>query len=498
MNFDAVRGAFMFGLHFGSASSVASFAQAPGPFYKSRSMNVLDRARALGASMSRITERWVPDAWVICMALTSVVILMAVFGAGAGLEETVLAWGDGVWSLLALTMQFTIALVAAHACVASGPMFRALDRLASVPNPDKPRQAVLLAGLFSIITGYINGGVCTVGSALLVPFLARRNPNTDIRVLIAAAYLGLGTVWHGGLSGSVPLILATPDNPLLAPISGEPVVDRIYPVTETLFNAFNVTYLLVIAATALAAVTIIHPDRDRRTLTKDEIDAILPTPPEDDPPATTPAEKFDRFPGWTVLAAILIAYPLGHSIVTRGFGVSWTINAYNAVFLATALLLHRRPLPFLRACRQGVDATWGMILQFPFYGGIFGIMQKTELGHWLGEVFSTIAYQGTFPLLVYLYSGFMNVLVPSAGTKWFIEAPYLVPLGHDVDVSTITTVLAYMYGDSTTNLIQPMWAIPILAVTRMRFGDIVGYTFLVAMACLVVSCIAMLLIPVNM
>ncbi|MEE3329703.1 MAG: TIGR00366 family protein, partial [Myxococcota bacterium] len=322
-------------------------------------MFALDSLRTLGASLSRLTERWVPDAWVICMMLTAFALLLAIGGAGVGVEEAALAWGGGVWNLLELAMQFTIAMVAAHACVSSRPVFALLDRLASIPNPDRPVQAVVLAGVFSLVTGYLNWALCLVACALFVPFLCRRNPNTDIRVMIAGAYLGLGTVWHGGLSGSAPLIFATPGNPLLLPGSGEPIVSRLYPVTETLFHPFNFLVIGCVAVVALVVVSLLHPRRDIRTMTPEQIDAILPKPPEVDAAPDTPAGRLDAFRGWVWLAIVLLAYPLGHSIATVGFGVSWTINAYNTVFLCIALVLHGRPLSFLRACREGVDAAWG-------------------------------------------------------------------------------------------------------------------------------------------
>ena len=459
---------------------------------------LLDSLRGIGAGLTRLTERWVPDAWVICMILTVLALFLAIFGAGASPEQAVLAWGGGLWHLLELAMQFTLAMVAAYACVVSRPVFRLVDRLASLPNPERPLQAVALAALFSMGTAYLNWALCLVACALFVPFVCRRNPRVDIRVLIAASYLGLGTVWHGGLSGSAPLILATPGNPLLEPESGAAVADRLYPVTETLFATFNLLYLVVIAIVPFLAILVLHPKRDPVCLSREQVDAILPEPPVLPPPPTTPAAHLDAFWGFNALAALLILYPLGTKMVVGGFGTAWTIEAYNAVFLAAALLLHGSPISFLTACRRGLDSAWGIVVQFPFYAGIFGLMTHAGLGAWIGSLFVRFSSEGTFPAIVYLYSGLMNLFVPSAGSKWLIEAPFLLPAGEQLGVSTVTTLFAYAYGDSTTNLIQPFFAIPILAVARLRFGDIAGYTFLLALVCAVVSLAAMAIIPANL
>jgi short-chain fatty acids transporter len=458
-------------------------------------MALLDVTARAGAALSRFTERWVPDSFVICLVLTALALALAVLGAGAGPGEAALAWGAGLWSLLTLAMQFTIAMVAAYACVASRPVFRLLDRVASLPDPERPRQAVAVAALFSMATAWLNWALCLVACALFVPFLCRRNPRADVRVLVAAAYCGLGTVWHGGLSGSAPLILATPGNPLLAPTSGSPVVDRLYPVTETLFHPFNLAFLPVVALVALAACLALHPRRAAVTLSDAQLAAILPAPPEGVPPDRSPRGRLDGFRGWVWLPALLIAWSLGHALWTRGFGGSWTIDAYNMVFLTAALLLHGRPPEFLAACRRGLDGAWGIVVQFPFYGGIFGLMTHTGLGGWLAELFSRAASPASYPLVVYLYSAFMNLFVPSAGSKWLIEAPYLLPAARSLDVPVVSVVLAYAYGDSTTNLVQPFFAIPVLAVMRMRFGDVVGYTALVAAACFVTCVLAMWLLP---
>ena len=451
----------------------------------------------LGDRLCRFTQRWIPDSWVVCMLLTVAAILLAMFGAGASLNESVLAWGDGMWALLELGMQFSIAMIAAHACVSSRPVYRFLDWLAGLPDSNKPVQAIALIGAYALVTGYLNWALSVVASALFVPFVARRNPKADIRVIIAAAYLGICTIWHGGLSGSAPLILATPGNPLLAPASGEPVIDRVIPVTETLFIPFNLVFIAILGAVALAMVMLLHPRQNVQTLSSEQIDRMMPTLPEEQPPET-PAARMEASRGWIVLAAILIGYPLGYSMVTRGFGATWTINAYNAVFLVAALLLQGRPANLVRAFANGARTASGVILQFPFYAGIFGVINNTGLGAWLGELFVTFATTETYPLVVYFYSGFVNLFVPSGGSKWLIEAPYLLPAARELGVSATTTVLAYAYGDATTNFIQPFWAIPILTVTRLKFGDVLGYTGIVAVVCVLISVIAMLIIPTNL
>ena len=451
----------------------------------------------LGDRLCRFTQRWIPDSWVVCMLLTVAAVLLAMFGAGASLNESVLAWGDGMWALLELGMQFSIAMIAAHACVSSRPVYRFLDWLAGLPDSNKPVQAIALIGAYALVTGYLNWALSVVASALFVPFVARRNPKADIRVIIAAAYLGICTIWHGGLSGSAPLILATPGNPLLAPASGEPVIDRVIPVTETLFIPFNLVFIAILGAVALAMVMLLHPRQNVQTLSSEQIDRMMPTLPDEQAPET-PAARMEASRGWIVLAAILIGYPLGYSMVTRGFGATWTINAYNAVFLVAALLLQGRPANLVRAFANGARTASGVILQFPFYAGIFGVINNTGLGAWLGELFVTFATTETYPLVVYFYSGFVNLFVPSGGSKWLIEAPYLLPAARELGVSATTTVLAYAYGDATTNFIQPFWAIPILTVTRLKFGDVLGYTGIVAVVCVLISVIAMLIIPTDL
>ena len=459
---------------------------------------MLNALRNFGLAISRFTGEWVPDSWIICLILTGLSMLLAILGVGVSLEDAVLAWGGGVWVLLELAMQFTLALIAANACVSARPVHRFLDRLAGLPDPEHPAQAIALAAAIAVLVGYLNWAVSVVGCALFATFIARRNPKVDVRVLAVTTILGMGTVWHGGFSGSAPLIMATPGNPLIDPSTGAAVVDRLYPVTETLLHPFNLVYMALIGSAGVLAAVAVHPKRDPVTFSEAHIEAILPRLPEEEPLGGASIARLESSRLWIWFAAALLAYPLGHALVTRGFGATWTINAYNTAFLALALLLHGRPQSFLAACREGVGPAWGIILQFPFYAGIFGLMQGTGLGAWMGELFARVATQGSYPIIVFLYSGLVNLFVPSAGSKWLIEAPYLIPAAEQLDVSVTTVLLAYAYGDSSTNLIQPLIAIPVLAVLRIRFGEIAGYGAMIMAICLAVSLVAMWLIPSNL
>lgn len=417
---------------------------------------------------------------------------LAIVIGSASAGETARAWGKGLWALLTLAMQFTLAMISAHACSTASAVKPLLERLASLPRRDKPYQAVALMGMFSLATAWINWALNLVACAVFIPFVARSNPRAGLPLLVAASYLGLGTVWHTGLSGSAPLIIATPDNFLIT--AG--VLREVIPTTQTLFSAFNLVYALVISALCMGLLIAMTPKsgpaRARRVPVRaPATDAVRRA-------SLTPSERINRWPGWNLMAAGVILYNLAFQFSAHGFGRAWTIDAYNSVFLSLALILHWRPGPFLSACREGVKNTWGIILQFPFYAGIFGIMNYTGLGEALTRFFASVRDPRLYPFVIYVYSAVINIFVPSGGSKWAIEAPYILPAGAALGVSPSTVTMAYAYGDMTTNLIQPFWAIPLLGSANLRFGEIMGYCLIICILAFLVTAGAMFLIPLHL
>lgn len=451
------------------------------------------RLSELGTRLTAFTMRWVPDAWVVAVLLTGFVWLLAVLAADAPLwtGATPLpgcatdrscgafdAWSGGIWRLLKLTSQFALALVAAQACATSRPLHALMDRLAGLADPERPRQAIVLMALFSAGTAYLNWAVNLVMCATFVPIVAARNPKTDFRLLVATAYLGIGVVWHAGLSGSGPLVAATAGNFLVK----QGVLAAPLPITETLFAPFNLFYVLGITAVATATVALLHPAPEAaQPLPVARARALLSPPPPQptaaERRALSPARRLDQSRALSLLVGALVLSHLLTRFLREG-SAGWDINGYNAAFLGLALVLHDSPRTFLAGCEQGAKNAWGIIVQFPLYAGIFGLMTLTPLAARMTDWIAALGDAHTYPAIVYSLSAVVNYLVPSGGSQFVIEAPYILAAGARHGLADGATVMAFAYGDMSTNLIQPFWAIPLLSVTGVAFGEIMGYCLL--------------------
>jgi short-chain fatty acids transporter len=205
----------------------------------------------------------------------------------------------------------------------------------------------------------------------------------------------------------------------------------------------------------------------------------------------------DWWPGWNLLVALSIFVWLCWWFYTKGIG-TWTIDIYNMVFLGFACLFHYRPKPFLDACTEGAKNVWGIILQFPFYAGMFGLITYTKLGETITEFFVKISSPGTYLPIVYLYSGILNYFIPSGGSKWSIEATYMLRAGRQLGVSDAAVILAYSWGDMMTDLIQPFFAIPLLAVAGLKFGQIMGYCTVVCFFYALIITLCMFFMPITL
>jgi short-chain fatty acids transporter len=346
------------------------------------------------------------------------------------------------------------------------------------------------------VTAWLNWAFSLVIAAAFLPFVVRANPCADFRLLVTCAYLGLGSIWHTGLSGSAPLIIATPDNFLIK--AG--VLSETISTSRTLFASFNLVYALIAGLIGIVIVmALVPPQEEALKISAEQAARLAAANTTKSRPATMiPADRIEWWPGWSLIVGGTMLLYFVLQVQTLGLGRAWTIDNYNLLFLALGLLLHWYPKSFLHACEEGIRNTWGIVIQYPLYAGIFGLMSYTDLGKVLTHFFVSAGSPRLFPLIVYMYSAVLNYFIPSGGSKWIVEASYLIPAGQALGVSIPTVTLSYAYGDMTTNLIQPFWAIPILTVAGLRFGDIMGYCFILTGLLFVFNLLALLVIPLQL
>ena len=120
--------------------------------------------------------------------------------------------------------------------------------------------------------------------------------------------------------------------------------------------------------------------------------------------------------------------------------------------------------------------------------GIFGLIGGTGLGMVITHFFSSLSTASTWPMKVFAYSGLLNIAVPSGGSKFVIEAPYVVPTTLDLGSDLGLVLQVYQMGDGVTNLIIPFFCLPYLANYRLKFSEVIGYTLPAGISIFVLSC----------
>ena len=384
----------------------------------------------------------------------------------------------------------TMIIIGGYVLASSPPVFRVICRLAAWPRSAK--GAVLLVAVVAMSTSLVNWGFSLIASAVLAREVARRVPGADYRALGASSFLGLGTVWAQGLSGSAALQMARASSmpPKLAAIVGE------IPLTETIFRWESLVCVAVEMAVVSAVVWLIAPGEGRgRPAAAMGID-LGPSAPAPLPRPTVPGERLEHSPLLLVPVALLGFAYLARVFAARASSVPEALNALdfntvNLFLLATGALLHWTPAALVRAVKEATPAASGVLLQFPFYAGIFGIMTGTQLSDAIAGLFVRASSAVAFPGMILGYSAALGVFVPSGGAKWVIEAPYVLQSARALGVHSGWMVVTYDLGEAIANLVQPFWMLPILALLGLRARDIMGYTYVIA---LVLFPVALLLV----
>ncbi len=445
----------------------------------------------LGDRFARGARRWVPEPFLLALLLTVVVFALGAWrllATGGSPAVLVPGWVEGFSSrpLLAFALQMCLVLVTGHALATSPPVQRVVVWFSR--RAPTAASASALVAFVSCLSAVAHWGL----GAIVGAFLAREMGRYAKRVgrpvhyplLGAAAYSGFA-VWHGGFSGSAPLKVAEQGH-FVEALTG------VLPVSETLFSPLN----LIVTGTLVLLLPVLF-----YVLTPSDPAQLIPLSEE---PVDVPKEVApDRAQGSGVVGWLQHSKWVGGVFGLTGFlfvfdawmfgPLSLDLDLVNLLFLFIGLSLQGSVVAYAKAVTDGAKGAGGIVLQFPFYFGILGVMKAAGMIAWLSDGLVSIATQTSFPALAFLSAGVVNLFVPSGGGQWAVQGEVLMTAAHDLGVDPATAVMAFSYGDAWTNMLQPFWALPLLGIMRLEAKDIVGYT---AIAFLVIGIVVPTLLTV--
>ena len=421
----------------------------------------------------QLVQRWLPEPFIFAILLTVVAALVAMPLCHQTPLEVIEHWGGGVWNLLAFAMQMSLVLVCGSALASAPVVKRAIDTMARLPQ--SAPAAIALVTVVSAISCWLNWGFGLIVGVVFAKAIARQRSDVDYRLLIASAYSGF-VVWHAGISGSIPLTMATPGEALAMATDGA-LTDPV-PLARTILDWHNVMTVLLAIIGITVANTLMHPKQGVLTIDRSLLVDEGHHAPAVPATAMTPAQRLEhsKFLSWLVVL-MLVAYLVIH-IGVRDAGLD--LGGVIMIFLALGLVLHSTPVDYVRAFGKATTGAAGIILQFPFYAGIMGIITGVgvsgiSLGGVMAEACISISNPVTYPLLTFACAAVLNMFVPSGGGHWAVQAPVMFTAGANLGVDPGLTGMAIAWGDAWTNLIQPFWALPALAIAHLDAKDIMGY-----------------------
>lgn len=423
----------------------------------------------------KLVQRWLPEPFIFAIILTLVAACLAMPICHQTPIEVVENWGGGVWNLLAFAMQMALVLVCGSTLAAAPAIKRVISSLAGIPKT--PAAAIALVTGVSAIACWLNWGFGLIVGVIFAKEIAKRLAGVDYRLLIASAYSGF-VVWHAGLSGSIPLTMATPGEALSKATNG--ILTEPVPVSQTILDYHNLIIVALVIVAIVITNSLMHPKNDIICVDPAllEEDSNQQINQSTDQRTLTPAQRMENS---RILSWIVALLGFAYLIIHLGFrGGSFDLGSVIMLFLFLGVVLHGTPLAYVRAFGKAATGASGIILQFPFYAGIMGIITGVGAsGICFGTVISnaciSISTPTTYPLLTFLCAALLNMFVPSGGGHWAIQAPIMFAAGANLGVDPGLTGTAIAWGDAWTNLIQPFWAIPALAIAKLDAKDIMGF-----------------------
>lgn len=388
---------------------------------------------------------YLPSAYIFAILLTFLIFILAILFTPYGFKEITLFWGNSFFDLLKFAMQMSLILVAGCVLADTPSIKRGLKFLASFAKTNT--SAVVYATLLSLFACYINWGLGLIVSSIFALKVHKKEFNFPL--IVASSYSGF-LIWHGGLSGSIPLKLT----------------DLNISIKDSLFSHLNLTLLLVTSFCLVSVNFLMSKVKNYKQISPIKLDNAL-------------SNKNPSFLSDSKLLKYLLIF-VGVSYLFFYFqNSSLNLNIMIFIFIFAGLIFHKNQFTFVESFEKNIKASSGIILQFMLYAGIMGIVSKSGLANDVSEFFISISSKDSFLVNTYLSAGIINFVVPSGGGQWAIQGPMILDAAKAVGVSEVHAAMAIAWGDAWTNMVQPFWALPILKITGLDLNYIMGYLFVI-------------------
>lgn len=447
---------------------------------------------AMGHGIARNVERWMPDPFLFAIILVFIIFILGMIIERQNPYAMMEFMYKGFWGFLAFAMQMCLILVAGYA-IAVNPRVRAvITWLCGLPRNGK--QAVALIAFIALVLAWVNWGLGLVVGAYLAREMGRqayfRKIPMHYPVLAVAGYSGLGLTWHWGLSASAPL-LSTVEGHFLEKIIG------VIPVNLTIFSSYALFNTLFVIVVGIIVLYLLHPSPDRCRGIEQYAPHLIEAEEVkvEKRKAVTFADKIENSPWIALFMLVMMVGAMVWWFGTKGFMKGLDLNSVNFCFILVGLLLYMNPIEYVRAIVRGAAVVGGIILQFPFYAGIQGMMMHSGLAVTFAGWLTRLATPLTLPVICWFIGGVVNLFIPSGGGEWMTIGETMSRTSMALGVPAGKTIIAYAAGDAWTNLFQPFWAIALLAITSLRARDIFGYCIALMILAIVPFALGLTFIP---
>lgn len=442
-------------------------------------------------------KKILPSPFTIAILLTIVTIVLALLltepknHSQTHLMEVLGFWENGFFAFLQFAMQMVLILILGHVLALTKPVNRLID--GSLKYCDSTAKAAFTVTLLTLIMAMLNWGLGLIFGAVfarkVAEYCQRKKIPLNYPLIGAAGYSGL-MVWHGGLSGSAPLAVANKADDIVG-------LATAIPMNETVLSNMN-----IVASIALLVIIPLAMYWMGKRSTPQKI--VLPKAlKKAKTEKATGAERLDHLPILAIFTGgvmVFICLYKAVSIIQKevaaqsGMVLSFlTLNWIIFFLFGIGILFHGSFRRFKDAVDLAIGGASGIIIQFPLYAGIMGIMSQSGLINLFSDFFIGISNQVTFPLFTLISAGVVNFFVPSGGGQWGVQGPIIIQAANEIGVPLGKSIMALAYGDQLTNMMQPFWALPLLGITGLKAKDILPYSLFLMLVGLIIFSIILLI-----